>query len=42
MGWCVNYDAIVEALLERFTCPRTEWHLASGQPLLRRSNERGR
>ena len=42
VGWRVNYDAIVEALLERFTCPRTDWHTASGQPLLRRSNERGR
>lgn len=40
VGWRRNYDAIIEACYELFTCPRTDWNLASAQPLLGRSNQR--
>lgn len=41
VGWRVNYDAIIEALAELLTCPRTDWKTASGEPLLGPSNTRG-
>ena len=41
VGWRVNYDAIIEVCYDLFTCPRTDWHLATGQPLLGPSNHRG-
>ena len=41
VGWRVNYDAIVEACYERFTCPRTDWDGATAQPAFGRSNQRG-
>ena len=41
VGWRVNYDAIIEAFYDRFTCPRTDWHTASVQPLFGPSNQRG-
>jgi hypothetical protein len=41
LGWRVNYDAIIEACYERFTCPRVDWNLVAVQPLLPPSNVRG-
>lgn len=41
VGWRVNYDAIIEAFYDRFTCPRTDWHTAAVQPLFGPSNLRG-
>ena len=41
LGWRVNYDAIIEACYERFTCPRIDWNLVQVQPLLPPSNVRG-
>lgn len=40
-GWRANYDAILEACYGLFTCPRTDWKLASVQPLFGPSNKRG-
>lgn len=40
-GWRANYDAILEACYQLFTCPRTDWMLASVQPLFGPSNKRG-
>jgi hypothetical protein len=40
-GWRVNYDAIIEASYDRFTCPRLEWSQVAVQPLLPPSNVRG-
>lgn len=40
-GWRINYDAIIEACYELFTCPRTDWNMASVQPLFGPSNQRG-
>jgi hypothetical protein len=42
VGWRANYDAIIEAFFELFTCPRIDWNLAAVQPLVGPSNERGR
>lgn len=39
-GWRVNYDAIIEALYIRFTCPRIDWHKAAADPLVGPSNQR--
>jgi hypothetical protein len=41
VGWRVNYDAIIEDLYERFTCPRVDWSHVEVQPLLPPSNVRG-
>lgn len=41
VGWRANYDAIIEAFYELFTCPRTDWRLAGAQPLFEPSNKRG-
>lgn len=41
VGWRVNYDAIIEACYDLFTCPRTDWRLAAVQPLVGPSNHRG-
>jgi hypothetical protein len=41
IGWRVNYDAIIEALYGRFTCPRIDWHKAAIDPLVGPSNQRG-
>ena len=41
VGWRANYDAIIEQFYDLFTYPRTDWHLATSQPLLKRSNQRG-
>jgi hypothetical protein len=41
VGWRVNYDAIIEHMYEQFHCPRTDWHLASVEPLVGPSNIRG-
>jgi len=41
VGWRVNYDAIIEAFHQRFTCPRVEWRTAAVQPLVAPSNRRG-
>jgi hypothetical protein len=41
VGWRVNYDAIIEDLYVRFTCPRVEWRVAADQPLVGPSNLRG-
>lgn len=40
-GWRSNYDAIIETFHVLFTCPRIDWELASVQPLVEPSNERG-
>jgi hypothetical protein len=40
-GWRANYDAIIEACYGLFTCPRTDWHQATIQPLFGPSNKRG-
>jgi hypothetical protein len=40
VGWRANYDAIIEAFYELFTCPRTDWKLASALPLFGPSNKR--
>lgn len=40
-GWRMNYDAMIEAFYSLFTCPRTDWHSASIQPLFGPSNKRG-
>ena len=40
VGWRVNYDAIIEAFYDRFTCPRSDWHTAALQPLFGPSNLR--
>jgi hypothetical protein len=40
VGWRVNYDAIIEALYVRFTCPRIDWHKAAADPLVGPSNQR--
>jgi hypothetical protein len=40
-GWRINYDAIVEASYDLFTCPRTDWYTAATQPLFGPSNQRG-
>lgn len=40
-GWRVNYDAIIEDFQVRFACPRIDWRLATAQPLLAPSNQRG-
>ena len=42
VGWRANYDSMIEAFFELFTCPRTDWNLATVQPLVGPSNERGR
>jgi hypothetical protein len=42
VGWRVNYDAMIEAFYVLFTCPRTDWHSASIQPLFGPSNHRGK
>ena len=41
VGWRANYDAMIEAFFTIFTCPRTDWNLATLQPLVGPSNERG-
>jgi hypothetical protein len=41
VGWRINYDAMIEAFYVLFTCPRTDWHIASVQPLFAPSNKRG-
>jgi hypothetical protein len=41
VGWRVNYDAIIEDLYGRFTCPRVDWSRVEVQPLLPPSNVRG-
>ncbi|MHB1087916.1 MAG: hypothetical protein ACYC19_04025 [Acidimicrobiales bacterium] len=41
VGWRANYDAMIEAFYELFTCPRTDWTLARAQPLFGPSNKRG-
>jgi hypothetical protein len=41
VGWRINYDAIIEAFYNLFTCPRTNWRDATSQPLLGPSNRRG-
>jgi hypothetical protein len=41
LGWRVNYDAIIEACYEQFTCPRIDWNQVAIQPLLPPSNVRG-
>ena len=41
VGWRVNYDAIVENFYSLFNCPRTDWRVASVQPLVGPSNQRG-
>ncbi|MGC1420023.1 MAG: hypothetical protein WA786_07890 [Acidimicrobiales bacterium] len=41
VGWRVNYDAIIEDLHVRFTCPRIDWNHVQDQPLLPPSNVRG-
>lgn len=41
VGWRANYDAIIEVFYELFTCPRTDWRLATAQPLFGPSNKRG-
>jgi len=41
VGWRANYDAIIEEFYELFTCPRTDWRLATAQPLFGPSNQRG-
>lgn len=41
VGWRMNYDAIIEACYNLFTCPRTDWRTASVQPLFGPSNQRG-
>ena len=41
VGWRANYDSIIEQFYTLFTYPRTDWHLATSQPLLKRSNQRG-
>jgi hypothetical protein len=40
-GWRMNYDAIIESFYHLFTCPRTDWHSATVQPLFGPSNKRG-
>jgi hypothetical protein len=40
-GWRMNYDAMIEAFYKLFTCPRTDWHQSSIQPLFGPSNKRG-
>jgi hypothetical protein len=40
VGWRVNYDAIIEAMYTRFTCPRISWHKAAADPLVGPSNQR--
>jgi hypothetical protein len=40
-GWRMNYDAMIEAFYVLFTCPRTDWHASSIQPLFGPSNKRG-
>jgi hypothetical protein len=40
VGWRVNYDAIIEAMYTRFTCPRIAWHKAAADPLVGPSNQR--
>ena len=40
VGWRVNYDAIIEAMYTRFTCPRIDWHKAAAEPLVGPSNQR--
>jgi hypothetical protein len=42
VGWRVNYDTIIEASYKLFNCPRTDWHSAAIEPLVERSNERGK
>jgi hypothetical protein len=41
VGWRVNYDAIMEALYDLFSCPRADWTLAAVEPLVAKSNVRG-
>ena len=41
VGWRMNYDAMIETFYSLFTCPRTDWHTASIQPLFGPSNKRG-
>ena len=41
VGWRANYDAMIEAFYDLFTCPRTDWELATNQPLFGPSNKRG-
>jgi hypothetical protein len=41
VGWRVNYDSIVERMYVQFNCPRTDWNLASVEPLVGPSNVRG-
>ena len=41
VGWRANYDAIIEACYQLFTCPRTDWNEATVQPLFGPSNKRG-
>jgi hypothetical protein len=41
VGWRVNYDAIIEACYDQFTCPRVDWSQVAAQPLLPPSNVRG-
>ena len=40
-GWRVHYDAIIEAMSVRFSCPRTNWNCVEVQPLFGPSLERG-
>jgi hypothetical protein len=40
-GWRMNYDAMVEAFYDLFTCPRTDWRDAAIEPLVGPSNVRG-
>lgn len=40
VGWRANYDAMIEAFYDLFTCPRTDWTLARAQPLVGPSNQR--
>lgn len=42
LGWRVNYDAMIEAFYELFTCPRTDWNAAAIEPLVGPSNRRGK
>jgi len=41
VGWRVNYDAILEDLHVRFTCPRLDWRIAGTEALVEPSNRRG-
>jgi len=41
VGWRVNYDAIIEDLHVRFTCPRLDWRSAGTEALIEPSNRRG-